>query len=201
MAAHKRPPKERRSTTLFGPTLPLSQANHVPKAASLAAGAEGRRLASCKRPTPMDARGISSTLSSTLRRRKGWLIAVASAVLVAILVSCCGSVANLVPGYYKPTLVEYQYSLVNELKVPSGFGVTVFRAELGRVRMLAAGNGASLLATRPDQGEVILLRDSDGDGVAEALRVLVFDLDGVHGIARHSSTVWLATSRELWRAS
>jgi glucose/arabinose dehydrogenase len=51
------------------------------------------------------------------------------------------------------------------------------------------------------QADVLRLVDEDDDGVAEAQATVASDLMGVHGIAFHESTVYLATPTSVYRAT
>ena len=84
------------------------------------------------------------------------------------------------------------------LKVPDGFAVSRFAERLGNVRMLAVAPNGDIYATRRAEGDVILLRDADGDGKADADPVVVARRAGAHGVAVHSDKLYLATVKEVF---
>jgi len=86
------------------------------------------------------------------------------------------------------------------LRVPDGFRVTVFAEDLGAPRMLRVGPDGTVYVTRPDSGDVLALRDANGDGRAEERRTVVEDLDDVHDVAIRGDEIFLVTVRELYRA-
>lgn len=90
---------------------------------------------------------------------------------------------------------------LRRLRAPRGFTVTVFADSLGAPRMLAAGRDGSVYVTRRDSGDVVALRDTDGDGRADERRRVVSNLPRVHGIAIHRGTMYLATVTEIWAAA
>jgi glucose/arabinose dehydrogenase len=102
-----------------------------------------------------------------------------------------GSVAR--PGHR-----EFRDAYVERLKVPAGFSVNVFAKGLGDPRMMVVAENGTLFVTRPDSGDVIALRDSDGDGRAEVQRKVVFGLPRVHGIAYHEYKLYLATDTAVY---
>ncbi len=67
--------------------------------------------------------------------------------------------------------------------VPAGFSLSIFARDLGKVRWLLTTETGDLVATRPRDGEVILLtRDDDGDGESDQRRLLLEGLNRPHGI-------------------
>ncbi len=65
--------------------------------------------------------------------------------------------------------------------------------------MAAAGGGRLYVTRRGEKGDVVLLEDKDGDGVAEA-KSIVLKLPHVHGIAIKGETLYLTTIREVYSA-
>jgi glucose/arabinose dehydrogenase len=105
---------------------------------------------------------------------------------------------------------ETQHALVNRhalqqglakpgLQVPAGFRVDVFASGLEHPRMMEVDANGTVYVTRRDRGDVLALRDTDGDGRADDRRKFVTALPGVHGVALHDDWVYLATSTTIWR--
>ncbi len=65
--------------------------------------------------------------------------------------------------------------------------------------MLAVAADGTVYATRRDTGDVIMLRDQDRDGKAEA-PVIVARRPQMHGIALTGTKVYLVTVKELFLA-
>jgi glucose/arabinose dehydrogenase len=84
-------------------------------------------------------------------------------------------------------------------KVPAGFEVNVFAADLRHARnMVVAANGDVLLAeSRADR--VTLLRDADGDGRAELVGTFLDDLDRPYGLAIQPGALYVADTDGVWR--
>ncbi len=87
---------------------------------------------------------------------------------------------------------------LSALRVPAGFEVNVFAEELENPRMLAVAGDGTVYATRRELGDVLMLRDTDGDGQADERRV-VANRPGMHGIAISGDTMYLTTVKDLYR--
>lgn len=98
------------------------------------------------------------------------------------------------PGHITVTPEE----VIRTLRVPAGFRVNVFAQGLGTTaRMLAVAGDGTVYLTRRDSGDVLMLRDRDGDGRAEEMRKVAKDIPMVHGIALHGGRMYLASTREV----
>ncbi len=99
----------------------------------------------------------------------------------------------------QPAQAPYSDAIAFRLRVPRGFSVDVFASGLGNVRMLEVASDGTVFATRREQGDVLALRDADGDGRAESVSTFVSGLPGVHGIAQRADELLLANSTTVWR--
>jgi len=138
----------------------------------------------------------------------------AVASLVALMVSAAPSLGagtaaaqkprarkvTALSGYMStPAKRPFSDALAKSLAVPAGFEVSVFASGLGAPRMLAVGDDGTVYVTRRDSGDVLALRDGDGDGRADgAPRKVVSSLPQVHGIHVQGSRLYLATVKEVF---
>lgn len=97
-----------------------------------------------------------------------------------------------------PTQLEYSSELASGLKVPKGWKVETAAKGLGKPRMLYAGNNGQLYVTRRDAGDVLLLKDNNGDGLFEDM-VRVADFPGVHGITSKDGKMYLCNNNKVLR--
>ena len=81
-----------------------------------------------------------------------------------------GAVTTVQSHALRPQRLPWSPALVQRLKAPPGFRVSVFAHGLKNPRMLAVAPGGTVYVTRPKQGDVMMLRDADGDGSAEIRR-------------------------------
>jgi len=85
------------------------------------------------------------------------------------------------------------------LRLPDAFRAEVYASELVNPRMLAVSDAGHLYATRRSVGDVVLLKDENGDGQADAVRT-VASRPGMHGIAFDGDKVFLATVNDVYVA-
>ncbi|WP_407297046.1 YbhB/YbcL family Raf kinase inhibitor-like protein [Stutzerimonas zhaodongensis] len=87
---------------------------------------------------------------------------------------------------------------VSQLDVPPGFEVQIFAEDLVNPRMLAVHDSGTVYVTRRKLGDVLMLRDTDGDGRADERRI-VANRPNAHGIAIDGDTLYLVTIKELYK--
>jgi len=96
----------------------------------------------------------------------------------------------------QPSPVPFSESLLRSLKLPAGFEISVFAQGLGNVRWMQVAANGDVYASLRAQGEVLLLRDTDGDGVAD-IRKTVARIARVHGLLLHAGKLYMVSDRAL----
>ncbi len=84
-------------------------------------------------------------------------------------------------------------------QVPEGFTLGIFARDLGNVRFIEFTDGGDLIATRPRTNHVLILRDTDNDGVADEEEILFDDLYRPHGIDFLGDYLYIAESTGVVR--
>lgn len=108
--------------------------------------------------------------------------------------------AAQINGYvFRPALAPASAANVQQLKVPTGFKVAKFAEQLGKPRILAVGPGGNVYASDRDSGLVMLLKDTNGDGIADS-RQKVATIRQAHGLAIRNSLMYIVAVRELYVA-
>ena len=133
--------------------------------------------------------------------------------MTRLILSCCAAVLPLaaiaareqaVPMTITGHVVKPEKLAVDDkrfkLSVPSGFEVSKFAEGLGKPRVLAVADDGTVYVTRRDAGDVLMLRDADGDGKAEP-PVTVARRPQMHGIAIDGRRIYLVTVKELFVAN
>lgn len=110
------------------------------------------------------------------------------------------SAKEVVSHTSRPEKRAFSDELLATLKVKEGFTIGAFATDLGHARMLEVAEDGAVYLTRPDQGDVLLLRDKDGDGKAEEKKTAISGLEKVHGIVLHEKQVYLAGPKTIWVA-
>ena len=96
---------------------------------------------------------------------------------------------------FRPAPQPFTDAVLDRLKAPEGFEVSVFARDLGNPRMMAVSDDGTVYVTRPTEKDVIALTGDDPEP-----RVVASDLDGVHGIAIRDGRIFLATVHEIFVA-
>lgn len=107
-----------------------------------------------------------------------------------------------VEGYLvTPERLEFDESLVERLQLPPGFKISVFAKDLGNPRNLAVAADGTVYVTRRQQGDLLALRDQNGDGRADEMRTIASNLQYINGITIHQNRLYYVTDRELYAAN
>ncbi|MET4727987.1 Raf kinase inhibitor-like YbhB/YbcL family protein [Lysobacter enzymogenes] len=101
---------------------------------------------------------------------------------------------------FKPAKVEATAERLSTLRVPVGFTIRPFASGLKNPRIIVVAPDGTIYVSRREQGDVIMLRDADGDGRADGDPVVVARRAGAHGLAIKGRELYLATVKELFRA-
>lgn len=96
-------------------------------------------------------------------------------------------------------MVKDDNKLTGLIKAPEGFKVEVFARDLINPRMLAVSPKGIVYATRRSVGDVIMMKDDNGDGKAEGA-VTVASRPNMHGIAFDGTKVFLVTIHDVYAA-
>lgn len=99
---------------------------------------------------------------------------------------------------FKPNKVLPTSDKLTQINAPEGFAVEPFAAGLGNVRILAVADDGTVYASRREEGDVIMLRDTDADGKADKAPVVVANRPQTHGLAIHDGKLYIATVKEIF---
>ena len=125
-------------------------------------------------------------------------LAIAGTTAVGLVQERATSV-EIVGHVVKPRRIEPSPAQLGQLKAPPGFEVSLFADDLGSPRMLAVADDGTVYVTRRDPGDVLALRDTDGDGRADEVRTAV-RRPALHGIALDGRRVFLIAVNDIFTA-
>jgi glucose/arabinose dehydrogenase len=98
-----------------------------------------------------------------------------------------------------PEHLDFLPEMVNLLNVPEGWAVQVAASGLGKPRMLYTGPDGQLYITRRDAGDVLMLKDIDGDYKFDEIKTVLSEFKGVHGISMKDGWLYVCNNTELRR--
>ena len=101
---------------------------------------------------------------------------------------------------FKPNKVEATPERMRGIRAPAGFTVTPFATGLKNARIIAVAPNGDVYVSRRDQGDVLLLRDANGDGRADGPAITVANRAGAHGLAIRDNKLYLITVKEVFAA-
>ncbi|MGI4848208.1 MAG: YbhB/YbcL family Raf kinase inhibitor-like protein [Janthinobacterium lividum] len=111
-----------------------------------------------------------------------------------------GTKVDIPISIFKPAKVDVTPARLASLKAPDGFQVTVFAQGLKNARIVTVAPNGTIYVSRRDQGDVVMLKDANGDGKADGPPVIVANRAGAHGMAIHDNKFYLVTVKELFVA-
>jgi glucose/arabinose dehydrogenase len=106
---------------------------------------------------------------------------------------------EIVGHVLEPKQLEPTDERLARLDLPDGFEIGMFARDLINPRMMAVADDGTIYVTRRAVGDVVMLRDEDGDGKADTKQT-VASRPMMHGIAIDGDTVYLTTVTEIYRA-
>ena len=101
----------------------------------------------------------------------------------------------------EPVAVKFTPEMLSRLTLPAGFKVDIFAQDLGNARMMQVMDNGDVYLTRREQGDVLLLRDTNGDDAADERTTVAQNLPLVHGIAARGDTLYLFANRNVYTAA
>jgi glucose/arabinose dehydrogenase len=100
-----------------------------------------------------------------------------------------------------PEQLEFDESLLKQLRLPAEFQINVFANDLGNPRNLAIASDGTIYVTRRDEGDIIALRDTNKDGRADTQETVASGFPYLNGITIRQNRLYFVTDRELYAAN
>lgn len=111
-----------------------------------------------------------------------------------------GTEVQITTNIFKPNKVAATSDRISQLKLPEGFSVEPFAQGLGNSRIIAVSDKGFVYVSRREEGDVILLKDENGDGKADAAPIQVAARAQAHGLAIKDNRLYLVTVKEVFVA-
>lgn len=135
-----------------------------------------------------------------MKRRLLSLVMVLASATAAFAQQGDGTEVGYSVSVFKPNKVLPTSDKLSQIKAPDGFTVKPFAAGLGNSRIIAVSDDGAIYVSRREEGDVLLLKDEDGNGEADKAPVVVANRAQAHGLAIHEGKLYLATVKEIFVA-
>jgi len=127
---------------------------------------------------------------------------------IALLFMTCSAAAvgQLPPGDGPVSVVvnvieasptKFDEAMLPRLKVPVGFRISLYARDVANVRWLQPMPNGDVYASRRDQGDVLLLRDTNGDGMADEKKIVAQNLKFAHGLAHRQGKLYITSDKKV----
>ena len=113
---------------------------------------------------------------------------------LALFASACGSTLDSSARVPDDTATGRVAALDGRLRVPPGFTVSYYAADIPGVRFMAIGPDGAVYASQPGRGRIVRLPDANRDGAADSLSVVATGLNQPHGLAFHKNALYVANT-------
>ena len=85
--------------------------------------------------------------------------------------------------------------------MPEGFAITLFASGLKYPRSRAGAPEGDVFVVRPSQGDILRLRDTKNQGVADGVQQFAAGFTKPHGIAIRDGVLYVSDVAAVWRAA
>ena len=146
------------------------------------------------------------SLSHRLRR---WLLLPVVALLVSLLLllqfTVPGGLAGATTMWRSMSgallITEPLDTTTASLVTPGNIQLQLYAENLVMPRFMQVADNGDLLVSRPTEGDIIALRDSDNDGRADQQRTLLTALDTPQGLVLHSGALYFSEATRISRVA
>lgn len=105
-------------------------------------------------------------------------------------------------GYLaKPAQLQFSPKLLEKIKLPKGVKVAVFARDLGAPRMMLQDNEGNVYVSRPSTGEILVLKDTNHDGVSDSQDSFIKGYEKAHGMAIHEGKLYFVAMKKVYVVS
>ena len=87
----------------------------------------------------------------------------------------------------------------NTLKVPSGFSISVFAENIESPRQMVEGDNGFIFVGSRKATDLIVIKDSDNNGVSDFKRVIASDLNQPSGVSFYKGDIFFTEIDKIWK--
>jgi glucose/arabinose dehydrogenase len=110
--------------------------------------------------------------------------------IIAMLISC---------GSINRPQKKTDAPLLNTIKLPKGFSISIWSDSVDNARSLALGAKGTVFVGNRQGDKVYALRDNNNDGKADEKFILLSGLHMPNGVAFHNGSLYVAEVSKIWR--
>ena len=114
--------------------------------------------------------------------------------VLVLSTTACGSTKDAAARAPEDTATGRVAALDGRLRVPPGFKVSFYAADIAGVRFMAIGPDGAVYASQPGRGRIVRLPDANHDGAADSMSVVATGLNQPHGLAFHKGALYVANT-------
>jgi Raf kinase inhibitor-like YbhB/YbcL family protein len=101
---------------------------------------------------------------------------------------------------YEPQTISPTDARVQQVSIPEGFVIHRYAEGLDNPRMMAVAEDGTVYVTQRRPGNLVMLKDVDGDGVVDAQRV-VARIKDLHGVEIRGRRIYLVDIKRVYSAN
>lgn len=116
----------------------------------------------------------------------------AKALFASVLLLLCAACKN-------KALEKTEDPRLQDIKLPSGFSISIFADSVENARSLARGTKGTIFVSTRNNDKVFALVDENKDGVADKRYTLIEGMDTPNGIAFYNGALYVAQIDKVWR--
>jgi len=88
---------------------------------------------------------------------------------------------------------------VNSLQIPNGFVIEIFAQDINAPRQMAQGERGYIFVGSRKAGELIVIKDSDNNGISDYKRVIANSLNQPSGISFYNGDIYFSEIDKIWK--
>jgi glucose/arabinose dehydrogenase len=100
----------------------------------------------------------------------------------------------------EPTPLPFKDEFLKRLKVPAGFEIKVFARNLDNARWMQVMPNGDIYLSRRAQGDILLLRDKNRDGVVDGRSTVAQNIKYAHGLATRNGLLYIYADKFVYTA-
>ena len=90
-------------------------------------------------------------------------------------------------------------TFLKDFNIDESLSIQVFASDIGSPRQLAEGNDGRIYVGSKNEGKIFVIRDTDGNGVADEKRLIAEDLTYATGVSFYEGNLFFSEIDKIWK--